>query len=206
MSGDKKFAILMDGAFVIKKLNGHLKRPPNIADIDGECERIMRNPALHGLSLLRIYFYDAKPATDQIKNPIDGSLINLGNSPVHARNTSLHQSLELRQNMAFRAGETVVHGWQLGEKALLSLAKYKREIESRDLVPNVEQKGVDLRIGLDIARLSLCKFVDVIVLVTGDSDFIPAMKFARREGIRVYLDHMGHGVRRDLKVHCDMIL
>ena len=52
-------------------------------------------------------------------------------------------------------------------------------------------KGVDLRIGLDIARLSLRRLVDVIVVVTGDSDMVLAFKFARREGVRVYLDHMG---------------
>ncbi len=52
-------------------------------------------------------------------------------------------------------------------------------------MPKIEQKGVDLRIGLDIARLSLRRMVDIIVVVTGDSDMVPAFKFARREGIRV---------------------
>ncbi|MGI9491268.1 MAG: NYN domain-containing protein [Geminicoccaceae bacterium] len=206
MSGDRKFAILMDGGFVTKKLAERHKKFPNVTDIDAECARITGHAALSDYTLLRIYFYDAKPATDQIKNPLDGKIINLGSSPVHARNTSLQQSLELRQNVAFRAGETVVHGWQLGYKALANLAKKAGPLNAKDLVPNVEQKGVDLRIGLDIARLSLCKLVDIIVLVTGDSDFIPAMKFARREGVRVYLDHMNHGVKRDLKVHADLIL
>ena len=73
-------------------------------------------------------------------------------------------------------------------------------------MPNIEQKGVDLRIGLDIARLALRELVGVIVVVTGDSDFIPAFKFARREGIRVYLHHMDHPVSRELKVHTDIIL
>ena len=73
-------------------------------------------------------------------------------------------------------------------------------------MPNIEQKGVDLRIGLDIARLALRDMVDIVVVVTGDSDLIPAFKFARREGVRVYLDHMGHGVKRELKVHTDLIL
>ena len=36
-----------------------------------------------------------------------------------------------------------------------------------------------MRVGLDIASLTLKKQVEVIVLVTGDSDFVPAMKFAR---------------------------
>ncbi|MBN9305065.1 hypothetical protein [Devosia sp. 67-54] len=65
---------------------------------------------------------------------------------------------------------------------------------------------MDLRIGLDIARLSLRQLVRVLVVVTGDSDMIPAFKFARREGVRVYLDHMGHGVKRDLKAHTDLVL
>lgn len=42
--------------------------------------------------------------------------------------------------------------------------------------------------------------------MTGDSDVVPAFKFARREGVRVFLDHMGHGVRRDLKAHVDLVL
>ena len=54
--------------------------------------------------------------------------------------------------------------------------------------------------------MSLKHLVEVIVLVTGDSDLIPAMKFARREGIRVYLDAIGHGIQRGLKVHADALL
>lgn len=65
---------------------------------------------------------------------------------------------------------------------------------------------MDLRVGLDIARLALRELVGALVVVTGDSDFIPAFKFARREGVRVYLHHMGHNVRRELKVHTDLIM
>jgi uncharacterized LabA/DUF88 family protein len=68
------------------------------------------------------------------------------------------------------------------------------------------QKGVDIRIGLDIAWISLKRVVDILVLVTGDSDFVPAMKFARREGLRVYLEAMDHGVRPELKAHADVVL
>jgi uncharacterized LabA/DUF88 family protein len=67
------------------------------------------------------------------------------------------------------------------------------------------QKGVDIRIGLDIAWISLKRVVDVLVLVTGDSDFVPVMKFARKEGLKVYLETMGHGVRRELKAHADYV-
>jgi hypothetical protein len=32
------------------------------------------------------------------------------------------------------------------------------------------------------------------------------MKFARREGVMVYLAHLGHGVKAVLKEHCDGIV
>ncbi|HZT24055.1 MAG TPA: NYN domain-containing protein [Verrucomicrobiae bacterium] len=58
-------------------------------------------------------------------------------------------------------------------------------------MPDRERKGVDLRVGLDIARLALCKMMDiVIVVVAGDSDLVPAFRFARREGVRLFLDHL----------------
>ena len=60
--------------------------------------------------------------------------------------------------------------------------------------------------GLDIARLALTHSVETIVVVTGDGDLIPALKFARREGVRVFLCHLGHGVKRELRAHADRII
>ena len=74
---------------------------------------------------------------------------------------------------------------------------------ANDLAHDIEQKGVDLRIGLDVASLAVKRIVDTLILVTVDNDLVPAMKFARREGARVFLDAMGHGVQRSLKEHAD---
>ena len=104
-----------------------------------------------------------------------------------------------------RRGGIVQSGWKLGRAALKSLARTQRSITARDLVPDMAQKGVDIRIGLDIAWISLKRLVDLLVLVTGDSDFVPVMKFARKEGLKVYLETMGHGVRRELKAHADFV-
>ena len=49
-------------------------------------------------------------------------------------------------------------------------------IAAADLVPNIQQKGVDMRLGLDIAALTLKAHVGAIVLVAGDSDFVPAIE------------------------------
>lgn len=44
-----------------------------------------------------------------------------------------------------------------------------------------------MRIGIDVATLSLKKQVDRIILISGDRDMIPAIKLARREGVQVIL-------------------
>jgi uncharacterized LabA/DUF88 family protein len=73
-------------------------------------------------------------------------------------------------------------------------------------VPDLHQKGADMRIGLDIAYISIRHVANILVLATGDSDIVPAMKLARREGMRVYLECMSHPVVRSLKAHADLVL
>jgi uncharacterized LabA/DUF88 family protein len=80
------------------------------------------------------------------------------------------------------------------------------EISAKDLKPRITQKGVDMRIGMDIAALTLKKQVQAIVLVSGDSDFVPAMKFARREGVHLYLAALGHRVKPAMMEHSDVLL
>ncbi|MGD0537345.1 MAG: NYN domain-containing protein [Verrucomicrobiota bacterium] len=201
-----KYAILLDGGFVTKKLQRTLGHFPTASDVDQECQRIASHPKLANRELLRIYFYDASPAKDCLTNPIDGSKRDLATTPEFGRQVSLLDKLELTPNFAVRLGEVAVHGWKLGDSAFKAMVKAPRPPTAHDIVPDLEQKGVDLRIGLDIARLSLRAMVDTIVVVTGDSDLVPAFKFARREGVRIFLDHMGHGVRRELKAHADVVL
>lgn len=81
----------------------------------------------------------------------------------------------------------------------------------RALVPDdvrlgLRQKGVDMRIGLDISTLTLKKQADTIILVTGDSDFVPAAKLARREGIEFILDPLWQSVKDDLHEHVDGVI
>ena len=90
--------------------------------------------------------------------------------------TTLIRSLETEPDFALRMGETNTTGWKVGDRAFRQLMRKPRLIESQDLVPAIEQKGVDLRIGLDIARLALPHSVEAIVVVTGDSDLVPALK------------------------------
>jgi uncharacterized LabA/DUF88 family protein len=201
-----RYAILLDGGFVTKALASRLKTFPTAQQVIAETLRIRNLPILDGNDLLRIYFYDAPPATGVITNPISGSQVDLPRSPVHLRGTALLNQLEQAPDFAVRKGETVARGWKIGDRALKNMLKAPRIPTHQDLVPNVQQKGVDLRIGLDIASLAHRQLVQTIVVVTADSDLIPAFKLARREGLRVYLDHLSLPVRMELKAHTDLVL
>ena len=86
------------------------------------------------------------------------------------------------------------------------LVRGKRDVGSlddSDYVLDVQQKGVDVRIGLDVALIATNRYADQIVLITGDSDFVPAAKFARRNGVDFILDPMWHPFRSDLGIHVD---
>ena len=48
--------------------------------------------------------------------------------------------------------------------------------------------------------------VDKIVLISGDSDFVPASKIARREGIDFILNPMGNHIGTSLEEHIDGLI
>jgi len=198
--------MLVDGGFLTKALAFRDKQFPTAEQVRAECLRLAALEHFSDFDLLRIYFYDAPPASKKVTNPVSREQIDLGATEIFRRNSAMLDSIEQFDNFALRKGETVVRGWSLGQRAAASILKKPRAPEAADLVPNIEQKGVDLRIGLDIARLSLRQVVQAILIVTGDSDMIPAFKFARREGMRIYLHYAGMPVRPELKAHADMIV
>ena len=162
-------------------------------------------PRLSTSELFRVYYYDAPPLSGAKPNPLSGAIYDFGTHPVHTQNKTLQDALAITADVAVRRGDAVFHGWKLRAQTLRDLATAARSLSAADLAPDIEQKGVDLRIGLDVASLSVKRIVEIIVLATGDSDLVPAMKFARREGLKVYLDTMDHGVRRPLREHADFV-
>jgi uncharacterized LabA/DUF88 family protein len=201
-----KYAILIDGGFVWAKTERAHRRTPTAQDVHSLCARIAESPALQGGRLLRIYWYDAPPADVTLLHPIDGSRLDLSTTSRYREARELLSRLETSSDFALRMGELLVRGWQLRSYALRDVVRTRRMLEPSDLSPLVVQKGVDLRIGLDIARLSLRALVDTLVVVTGDSDLVPAFRFARREGIRVVLEHLGAPIRHELRAHADIVL
>jgi uncharacterized LabA/DUF88 family protein len=200
-------AILLDGGFVKKRLKLRLRRFPSTRDVVQLTTTIMGHDRLKETTLFRVFYYDAPPFEGNSTNPLDpGSPIDFSTTQAAKQNKSLMDSLEIQPDFAVRRGQVATRGWKLGDSALKSLKKGPRPITAHDLVPDMEQKGVDLRIGLDIATIALRNVVSILVLVSGDSDLVPAMKFARTEGLKVYVEALGNPIRRELRAHADVVL
>lgn len=55
--------------------------------------------------------------------------------------------------------------------------------------PIFEQKRVDIYLGVDLVMLAAKQRIHRAILVTGDSDFLPAIRAAKNEGVLVHLFH-----------------
>lgn len=61
-----------------------------------------------------------------------------------------------------------------------------------------------MRLGLDIAHYANTRSVDHIILISGDTDCLPAMKVARMAGLQVVLIQFPHEkLARELLWHFD---
>jgi uncharacterized LabA/DUF88 family protein len=146
--------------------------------------------------LFRTFYYDCLPFHKVIKDTT-GKSIDYSQSDVYKKQMLYLNSLRSIDQFALRLGELAFSGWKLNS--------YKPKVQKP--VPDFRQKGVDMKIGLDMAWMAGKRTVDKLVLVTGDSDFISPIKHVRREGIQVYLHPMKTSfIRSELKEHADFIL
>lgn len=156
--------------------------------------------------LYRVFFYDCPPLTDRVHRPISRIALNLMNTPEAKLRKELHKRLKNTRKVALRLGRlSQFRGWRLKNTAVQNWLKSSGPLQPTDddFEIDISQKGVDMRLGLDVASMAFKRQVNQIIMVTGDSDFVPAAKLARREGIDVLLDPMLGPVTADLEEHVD---
>ncbi len=164
-------------------------RWPNAAQVVKNVRSILEKDE----ELFRIFYYDCEPFDREVTNPVDGSKVDYKLMPAYSARPQFFLDLGQTGYVALRRGELKARGWEYSSsyrKALLAGGPGGVPAiapTAKDVYPNFEQKGVDMRIGIDVATLSLKKVVDRIILFSGDTDMIPAMKLARREGLQVFV-------------------
>ena len=209
----QKTAILIDGAFYLaryRKVYGERASgdPRAVArtafSMALEHIRALERPRD---ALYRIFFYDCPPLDKRFERPVSGDSIDFGRSASAEFRRELHNELRRQRKVALRLGQLSERGeWTLKRQALQELrAGTLRWEQLRDdhFELDMRQTQVDMKVGLDIASLAYKRLVDQIVLVAGDTDFVPAAKLARREGIDVIVDPMWQGISPALHEHTD---
>jgi uncharacterized LabA/DUF88 family protein len=156
--------------------------------------------------LYRIFFYDCEPLTKRVHSPISKRSINLAQTPEALTRIALHQELLGVRKVALRLGRlSDQFGWRPKPGVVDTWLKTPTAFapSDEDFEIDTIQKGVDMRLGLDVASMAFKRQVDQIVMIAADADFVPAVKLARREGIDVVLDPMGGQAAKDLIAHAD---
>ena len=198
-----KVAVLLDGGFVIWELSKRIRRRPQPLDM---YKLGVGCYAKEDEDLFRVYYYDCDPYAGVVQHPITGEEIDFGKTKQYRYRSKLYADLSRMDKIAFRRGVLKHREWKIKRRDLAEIIENKLPYEKWKIVPNFNQKGVDIKIGLDIAWLSSKRIVDRIALFTGDTDFVPAMKFARREGVQVVLIVFeGANVHTDLMEHADEV-
>ncbi|MBU2550749.1 MAG: NYN domain-containing protein [Proteobacteria bacterium] len=197
----KKVAVLLDGGHVLHELHRLLGfRQPTANEVERFAHKCYDQDKE---DLFRVYYYDCPPFDGSAKNPATGVEEDFSTRPEFASRTRFYALLAAKDAFAFRAGSLKCQGYSVRPRAIAAYFQQGRAIAADDLRPNLRQKGVDIKIGLDISWLASKRIVDRIILCTNDSDFIPAMKFARREGVQIVIASFKPGLRAEMKEHCD---
>ena len=204
-------AVLIDGAYFVKRFRAI--EPHNAHDGKRAAEQAWRYAVMHlaeksrKFELYRIFFYDCPPLQKKMHNPITKHAVDFSKSQEAQFRLALHQRLLSKRKLALRLGHLSSDApWTLKPRVISDLLAGNKTLDSlteNDVVPAVRQKGVDMRIGVDVASLAFKQQVDQIVLIAGDADFVPAAKLARREGIDFVLDPMWRSIPQGLHEHID---
>jgi uncharacterized LabA/DUF88 family protein len=160
-----------------------------------------------GEELYRILVYDCRPLDKKAHNPVTKRAVDFKKTDAHAFRIALHHQLICLRKVALRLGE--LHDgrqWLLRPETTKRLLKREITVDQltdRDVFYDTVQKGVDIKFGIDIASLAYKRLVERVVLITGDADFVPAAKLARREGLDVVLDPLWNHISPSLHEHID---
>jgi len=148
--------------------------------------------------LKRIFYYDCLPYGKEAKsyhNP--PKIIDFSKNSIYEKKMKYLESLKTKDFFALRLGTLTFRGW----------SRKVKTGKSGKIIPVFNQKGVDIKIGLDMAWTAMKGKSSKILLIAGDSDFISPMKFVRKEGMTVYLDIMeANFIKNEMLEHADFII
>lgn len=208
---ERRTAILIDGGFYrrrAQKLFGDLTASKRADELLNYCKRHLTADHSEHRDLYRIFYYDCPPMAKKLYHPLLRQQIDYSKSDLYTWMTEFLSCLKKKRKVALRLGVLADEQAHFSiryemTKKLCAGSKTIHDLTEDDFELDLDQKGVDMKIGLDIASMAYKRQVDQIILISGDSDFVPAAKLARREGIDFILDPMWNPIKENLSEHID---
>jgi len=164
-----RLAILIDGNNFYKGCQLNFNR----TDVDFRKLGLKLCEAVDG-KLLRIYYYNA-----HVSPKIDP----LG----YQRQQKFFDNLRATPSITLKLGHLVYHRIRNDPAAMGSAQYFPTE------------KGIDVQIAVDMIRLGLLKSCEGTILVSGDSDYIYAVRFAKDLGSNLYIASFPQGGSTELR-------
>ncbi|OYX08027.1 MAG: hypothetical protein B7Z08_11050, partial [Sphingomonadales bacterium 32-68-7] len=182
-------AILVDGAFFLRRFKScfpdHDRADPtSVAHGLGMLaywhlvQRIGPNEVMEQVSknsllaesrqFYRIFFYDCPPLEKRMHTPLGKRSIDFSKSKEAIFRRELHREVLKLRKVALRLGRlNETSRWRLTESATARLIASPTAFVAADddFEIDTKQKGVDMRLGLDVASLAFKKQADQIVIV-----------------------------------------
>ena len=171
-----KTAILVDGGFYRKRsthLWGERDAEERANELFKYCTKHITIQNLKNKSekftLYRIFYYDCATLSKKVYNPLTARTEDLSKTSIYQWSLDFYDALRKKRKVALRMGELAESSACYFLKNEPTKKLFRGEISLCDITENdfsfkVNQKGVDMRIGLDIASLAFKKQADQIIL------------------------------------------
>lgn len=158
-----RLAIFIDGGYYNALADDHFRTRFEFPKVIEQIKTKVIEKTPDTVDILRTFYYDCLPYQSQ--SPTESERIRYG------KKLGFFNYLETLPRVQVRQGRLAIRG------------------KNSNGIPIFQQKRTDLLLGLDFAELSTKRQVSHIALFAGDSDFCPAVDFAKKEGVCVWLFH-----------------
>src|SRR3972149_7274579 len=153
-----KVVFMIDGWFMRKRIYNTKAFYYNGYNIRKYCCNHLRSDE----TIYRIFYYDTEPLDKKGHNLISKKAIDFKTTTVAQEQIKLLNSIRETPNFALRLGKTVWKNntWILKSEKLKELLEGKiniKDLTENDVTPLIQQKAVDMKIGLDIASIATKK-------------------------------------------------
>lgn len=185
VSQGTRAAVLIDGGYY-DRLKALLDRP----DVD-----IVRlsNKLCGDVPRLKTYYFDALPWVGSPSDPRDLER--------QKRKQSYLDTIKLQDRMELRLG----HLQRLKVECPMCRAAIVNCPHCNAAMVKFQQKLVDVKLSVEMVRLAWNGQARLLVLLSGDSDFVPAVQAAKDAGAVVRLAHASRDAGPTVRVHDELL-